>query len=77
MTDAERPRCRCHDEPMLKNGHNPNGPQKWWCATKRRRYKAAQYDALSGVAYNRLLLRHRRVKALARMKQRQERHAET
>lgn len=40
------------------------------CSVKERIRHRARYDSLDGPAYNRLLLRHRRTKALARIRKR-------
>ena len=80
----ERPLCKCHGEPMVKNGA-ATGRQTWRCAEGRRRAWASHYarngekerergrknyDELTGLQYNHLLLRRRRVKALARIAER-------
>jgi hypothetical protein len=43
MSALEIPRCRCHGEPMRRNGkvtepvyQNRAGQQEWCCAVKRR-----------------------------------------
>lgn len=36
---ADRPLCKCHDEPMHRHG-----PGKWQCAVKKRAYQA-DYNA--------------------------------
>lgn len=39
-----RPLCKCHGEPMAKDGHAKDGRQKWACA-RRRAASAARYFA--------------------------------
>lgn len=43
----------------------------WRCAERRRATQRRQYDRTVGVAYNRLLLRHRRNKAMHRQRNRE------
>ena len=66
-----RPHCKCHDEPMLRDGMRPPGTQRWRCAIGNRDRGVKAYVALDGYSYNRKLLQHRRVKALVRMQQRE------
>ncbi len=60
---------------LCKRGHprTPEnvGTQRECLGCKRQKDRAA-YDSLSNLAYNRLLLRHRRSKALGRMARRKE-----
>ena len=91
MKEAEdsllRPLCKCHAEPMLRNGTG-KGKQKWVCVvTKKQRWQAyydshaeqecarakRNYDALTGVEFNLLLLKMRRRGAIRRMRKRKER----
>ena len=39
----DRPVCRCHGEPQIKDGHHPTGTQKWQCAVKERARQAELY----------------------------------
>lgn len=55
--------------------HNGGSPFATWCPAmkeNRRTYQREKYYSLTGFEYNRLLLRHRRAKALARMRARNE-----
>ncbi len=60
---------------LCKRGH-PRTPENVGtqreCRACKREKDHAYYDALSGSAYNRTLLRHRRSKALGRMARRKE-----
>lgn len=71
MTD--KPLCECHGVPSSwnKDGRYLAGGY-WRCAVTHRENMRRLYDRLSGFEYNRMLLRHRHTKALARMKQRKE-----
>jgi hypothetical protein len=40
---VERPACKCHGEPMLRNAHERNGSQKWCCAIKRKKRAKEAY----------------------------------
>ena len=43
---ADRPRCKCHDLPMVKNGHYADGSQRWECSNRVRlkyRFSRARY----------------------------------
>lgn len=65
------PDCSCHGEPMYWNRHSrPSGG--WWsCAVQQRDRVKARYEAMDGVSYNRLLLQHRRAKAVRRQRNRE------
>lgn len=41
--DVERPTCECHGEPMTRNGHRPDGKQRWLCPDERRRRSHDDY----------------------------------
>lgn len=34
VAEMDRPLCKCHDEPMHKQGFSPDGRQKWTCSRK-------------------------------------------
>lgn len=36
--NTKRPVCKCHGEPMLRNGTKENGSQKWRCRTEVKAY---------------------------------------
>ncbi len=61
--DTERPTCRCHDEPMLRNGierrYNTGPTQQWRCAVRAREKSKRIYDSLEHVAWSRRLLQMR------------------
>jgi hypothetical protein len=62
----DRPLCRCHGEPMLKNGLSTwrkEPTQEWRCATERRAKARRTYDELQHVAYSKRLLQMRRASA--------------
>lgn len=42
MAEDTRPNCKCHDVPMLKDGHM-RGRQKWQCGVMERARQAALY----------------------------------
>ena len=42
MDDLERPLCKCHGEPMVKDGHE-RGRQKWQCRVVERARQARLY----------------------------------
>ncbi len=60
---ADRPLCKCHGEPMLKNGIERrylNGPtQDWRCGHERRSHSQRTHDSLEHVAWNKRLLQMR------------------
>lgn len=63
--DTDRPNCKCHDEPMVRNGRKSwKDEQDWRCGCERREKARKTYDALEHVAWNRRLLQmaaaHRR-----------------
>lgn len=63
--------CACHGEELLwhrDSRYRAGG--FWYCRITHQERARAKYDALDGVAYNQLLLRHRRHKALDRQRQR-------
>ena len=72
MTADDKPLCRCHGEPMVKNGQN-RGRQTFVCAIRKSAANRRFYEAEPGIAYNRRLLRMRRTKALLRRAARIER----
>ena len=41
----ERPLCKCHDEPMNKNGFNPLSQRQQWVCRIASKAKAKRYDA--------------------------------
>ncbi len=63
------------DMKICKRGH-PQTPDnrttQRWCKECKRQRSRAQYGNLTGMQYNRILLRHRRSKALGRMARRKE-----
>lgn len=65
-------KCECHDEPMdwnLDPRYTVGG--FWYCSVKRRERQRQEYAAMSGLAYNRKLLRQRRNKAMQRRRARE------
>lgn len=70
----DRPVCKCHAEPMVKNGRHRSGNQAWACAERYRLKAARTYDQLTGVAYNRRLLQMRRACAMKRRRQKRAAH---
>lgn len=66
-----RPSCSCHDEPMYWNRdtrYDKGG--FFYCAEVQRQRCRDRYERMEGPAYSRMLLQHRRVKALRRLKAR-------
>lgn len=62
----DRPLCKCHGEPMLRNGmeyRSLTPYQTWRCATERRAKAKRTYDALEHVAWSKRLLQMRRASA--------------
>lgn len=53
MGTDPRPFCRCHNEPMLKNGKG-NGRKKlsWRCAVKHRTWKSIRYHRGHAAEHN-------------------------
>ena len=66
------PECECHGVEMLWNRapHYNNGGF-WKCRVKHREKARAAYEQMSSLEYNRILLRHRRSKALERRRERE------
>ena len=65
--------CDCHGQPMLwATDLRYRAGGYWRCRARDRAAERARYAKLEGVRYQRLLLRHRRDKALARMASRHE-----
>lgn len=65
-TSAPARNCLCHDERMFfKRDSRYRIGGYYLCAEGERARHRARYDALTGLAYNLLLMRHRRHKALA------------
>lgn len=56
----DRPLCKCHGEPMLKNGverRYVNGPKQTWRCGRQARDKARRvHDQLEHVAWSKRLL---------------------
>ena len=71
-TPGKVPDCSCHGEPMTqwRDRTKREGYKSWRCKQQHADAERERYAALSGVGYNRLLLLHRRQKALKRMKAR-------
>jgi hypothetical protein len=64
---SERPECACHGEVMLWNKDTRYAVEGYWkCRVRHRERMQKRYDALTGLEYNALLLRHRRAKAMTR-----------
>jgi hypothetical protein len=75
--DVARPLCKCHGEPMVKNGiyrsfhGKPVTPyQDWRCAIERRERAARFYDSLRGPKWSYRILQMRRQTALYKRRQR-------
>ena len=51
--DVERPKCKCHGEPMVKNSRERNGSQKWACGRNRRRHGRRVYWERGGKQHKR------------------------
>lgn len=72
MAEDTRPNCKCHGEPMAKNGRRSNrGKQHYVCSVKRSAYQRDKYDNLTGVAYSWRRLQDRRWRALYRRAERE------
>lgn len=71
--ETDRPLCKCHGEPMHRDGFK-NGKQTWRCSVKNREHFMAYYEGMSGVQWNAYLLGLRRWKAEKRARQRKERN---
>lgn len=72
----DRPLCRCHGEPMLKNGRKTwreGFDQDWRCATERREKARRTHDALEHVAWSKRLLQMRRACAMHAKRQKMAR----
>lgn len=66
-----RPLCKCHGEPMVRNGLQPvTRNLKWQCSIGNRKRVAAWHDNLDGVSYNLRIFKQRRFHALKRMAKR-------
>ena len=62
----------CHGEPKrFVRDPRYTGGGYWRCRVEINDWERKRYHALDGVAYNRLLLQHRRTKALARRRMRE------
>lgn len=65
-------RCTCHDEPMFwQRDSRYHAGGFYRCRVRVLAAQRERYHNLSGVAYNRLLLDHRRTKSLARRRNRE------
>ena len=40
----DRPLCKCHGVPMMRNSYQKNGKQKWACSRKRSAYSKRSYE---------------------------------
>ena len=69
---SQAPECACHGESMYWNANTRYLAGGYWrCRAKHREGERRRYAAKSGLDYNRLLLQHRRTKALARRRKRE------
>lgn len=50
---AERPLCKCHNEPMHVQGFKANGDRKWQCAVKHKEQYNRRYREEPGFAQRR------------------------
>lgn len=67
-----KPDCDCHGEPMLWHKDRKMIPGGWWqCRVTEQARNRRRYAEASGLAYNRLLLMHRRNKAMDRRRKRE------
>ena len=69
----DRPLCKCHGEPMLKNGidrRKTRPYQSWRCARERREKARLYFERLEHLAYSRRLLQMRRAHAMKRQRMR-------
>lgn len=69
--DVERPLCKCHNLPMLKNGVERRWAvprQAWGCPVERREKAKRTYDTLEHVAYSKRLLQMRRATAIYKLR---------
>jgi hypothetical protein len=71
MPGISKPDCECHGEPMYWNTDARYTAGGYWrCPVRAKAKERDRYANMSGVAYNRMLLRHRRNKALKRIARR-------
>ena len=76
----ERPLCKCHGEPMVKDwirrvshGKPCTPNQEFRCAVKKRIAAKKAYDELEGVAWSKRLLQMRRATAMHARREREAR----
>ena len=63
--------CECHGKPMRwETDARYTAGGYWRCRVRANEVSANSYANMSGVSYNRMLLKHRRGKALARQQRR-------
>lgn len=68
---GNRPICKCHGEPMARNGIYPvSRRQKYQCSVKNRDRVARWYENCTEYQANFRRLRDRRLRAVMRMKAR-------
>ena len=72
-TEVSARKCECHGERMswVRDPRYLAGGF-WRCRIRERKNQRLRYERLNGLEFNHLLLMHRRHKALARRRKREE-----